>query len=332
MSGFFTLAGAGRDQEQEDQNNHNSSNNNNSLFLFRNDEIYDKNFELWQQSYQLNHQPKQPHQLQQHVDLSLLGSSNRLDEQSLVYNSSDRANNGNNNNNNRASGFGMMRPYGGGSSSSGSGTISCQDCGNQAKKDCIYMRCRTCCKSQGFQCQTHVKSTWVPAAKRRERQQVNILGSSPNSLQLQDQQHQNQQLSLMRGEAPKRPRENPLASHPSGLQVNAFPAEVNSPAVFRCVRVSSVDETDEQFAYHTAVNIGGHVFKGLLYDQGPQSSTHYGIASESFPGAQQPLNLIASTGAATASNNPPAWTNDSSVYPTPLNAFMAGTQFFPPPR
>lgn len=32
------------------------------------------------------------------------------------------------------------------------------------------MRCRTCCKSRGFDCQTHVKSTWVPAAKRRERQ------------------------------------------------------------------------------------------------------------------------------------------------------------------
>jgi LRP1 type putative zinc finger protein len=56
-------------------------------------------------------------------------------------------------------------------SSSGSGTISCQDCGNQAKKDCIHMRCRTCCKSKGYHCPTHVRSTWIPAAKRRERQQ-----------------------------------------------------------------------------------------------------------------------------------------------------------------
>jgi LRP1 type putative zinc finger protein len=53
----------------------------------------------------------------------------------------------------------------------GAGTISCQDCGNQAKKDCVHMRCRTCCKTRGFDCPTHVKSTWVPAAKRRERQQ-----------------------------------------------------------------------------------------------------------------------------------------------------------------
>ncbi|XP_074587403.1 uncharacterized protein LOC141843247 isoform X4 [Curcuma longa] len=51
------------------------------------------------------------------------------------------------------------------------GGHSCQDCGNQAKKDCSHLRCRTCCKSRGFQCSTHVKSTWVPASKRRERQQ-----------------------------------------------------------------------------------------------------------------------------------------------------------------
>jgi LRP1 type putative zinc finger protein len=53
----------------------------------------------------------------------------------------------------------------------GGGGVSCQDCGNQAKKDCVHQRCRTCCKSRGFTCSTHVKSTWVPAAKRRERQQ-----------------------------------------------------------------------------------------------------------------------------------------------------------------
>lgn len=51
----------------------------------------------------------------------------------------------------------------------GGKVISCQDCGNQAKKDCVHMRCRTCCKSRGFLCETHVKSTWVPASKRRER-------------------------------------------------------------------------------------------------------------------------------------------------------------------
>lgn len=59
---------------------------------------------------------------------------------------------------------------GGVGGSSSSGNTTCQDCGNQAKKDCSHRRCRTCCKSRGYDCATHVKSTWVPAARRRERQ------------------------------------------------------------------------------------------------------------------------------------------------------------------
>ena len=51
------------------------------------------------------------------------------------------------------------------------GRISCQNCGNQAKKDCPHMWCRTCCKSRSFDCQTHVKSTWVPASRLCERLQ-----------------------------------------------------------------------------------------------------------------------------------------------------------------
>jgi len=47
----------------------------------------------------------------------------------------------------------------------------CQDCGNQAKKECSYSRCRTCCKNKGFQCQTHIKSTWTPVDKRRSKEQ-----------------------------------------------------------------------------------------------------------------------------------------------------------------
>ena len=54
------------------------------------------------------------------------------------------------------------------------GPVSCRDCGNQAKKDCVYSRCRTCCRSRGFHCSTHVKSTWVPAAKRRQRAALKV--------------------------------------------------------------------------------------------------------------------------------------------------------------
>lgn len=53
----------------------------------------------------------------------------------------------------------------------------------------------------------------------------------------------------------------------------SFPPEVSSDALFRCVKMSGVDDGgDGQYAYQTTVNIGGHLFKGILYDQGPESS------------------------------------------------------------
>ncbi|XP_017250140.1 protein SHI RELATED SEQUENCE 1 [Daucus carota subsp. sativus] len=144
------------------------------------------------------------------------------------------------------------------SSAGGSGVINCEDCGNQAKKDCTHRRCRTCCTSRGFECQTHVKSTWVSASKRRQRQQQQL------------QQQQEPQLQ-QHSDVPKRPRQT--HPNPSASGFGNFPPEVRSPAVFNCVRVSSIDDVGEdQFAYQTAVSIGGHVFKGILYDQGPENT------------------------------------------------------------
>lgn len=134
-----------------------------------------------------------------------------------------------------------------------------------------------------------------------------------------------------------------------GLEVGHFPAEVNTSAVFRCVRVSSVDEDEDQYAYQTALNIGGHVFKGILYDQGLESQymateSSSGGGSGSTTGVQQ-LNLITPTAATAASTatttvsggggvagSGSPFIDPSSMYPAPLNSFMAGTQFFPPPR
>ena len=119
------------------------------------------------------------------------------------------------------------------------------------------------------------------------------------------------------------------------MELGQFPAEVSSPAVFRCVKVSTMDDVDEEFAYQTAVNIAGHVFKGILYDQGPES--RYTSGGES----SQQLNLLtaaattaaaATTTTAATSSNPGTSMLDPSLYPAPLNAFIASTQFFPPPR
>ncbi|CAK9324222.1 unnamed protein product [Citrullus colocynthis] len=178
----------------------------------------------------------------------------------------------------------------------GGHVTSCQDCGNQAKKDCVHMRCRTCCKSRGFECETHVKSTWVPASKRRDRH-LRCLASNP-----------------------KRPKDNPAAS--SGLEMGNFPVEVNSTAVFRCVRMTTLDETNDQYAYQTAVNIGGHIFKGILYDHGPEQLQQQPPTSAS-PDASA---LLITTAESAALLEPPP------PYPTPLSTYIAtGTQFFLPP-
>ncbi|XP_045805621.1 protein EXPRESSION OF TERPENOIDS 1-like isoform X1 [Trifolium pratense] len=208
-----------------------------------------------------------------------------------------------------------------------SGGMNCQDCGNQAKKDCTHLRCRTCCKSRGFHCQTHVKSTWVPAAKRRERQQQH---QHLSMLQQQQHFHRPKRHSLNQQGAPS------LSIPTTGFELGQFPPEVSSPGVtFRCVRVSSLDGPDhDQCAYQTAVNIGGHVFKGILYDQGPPSlytSTapiHEG--SSGGGGHHQPQQLDFLTAATTATTTGISF--DPSLYSAPLNAFMAaaGTQFFHP--
>ena len=136
-----------------------------------------------------------------------------------------------------------------------------------------------------------------------------------------------------------------------GFEVGHFPAEVSTSAVFRCVRVSSIDENEDQYAYQTAVNIGGHVFKGILYDQGLESQymtteSSSGGGSGSTTGVQQ-LNLITGTAATATSTGTTTVSGgggggggaaagspflDPSMYPAPLNSYMAGTQFFPPPR
>ena len=48
----------------------------------------------------------------------------------------------------------------------------------------------------------------------------------------------------------------------------AWPGQVRAAAVFKCVRVTAVEDGDDEYAYQAVVKIGGHVFKGFLYDQG----------------------------------------------------------------
>lgn len=49
---------------------------------------------------------------------------------------------------------------------------------------------------------------------------------------------------------------------------DSLPGQVKAPAVFKCVRVTALDDGDDEYAYQAVVRIGGHIFKGFLYDQG----------------------------------------------------------------
>ncbi|KAL6504719.1 hypothetical protein OROHE_023477 [Orobanche hederae] len=322
MSSFFSLGGKNHEEQDQQQ-----AETNYSLFLPKNEDIYNKGFELWQQSYQfqVQQQKLQSHQSShQHVGFFVGPSNNAGGDEPPNCDT----------NYYRSAGLGfdfkVMNQLGRSGNDDG---LHCQDCGNHSKRDCAHMRCRTCCTSRGYPCPTHVKSTWVPAAKRRER-----------VLQQQLQQDQRQVMTIG-GENPKRLRDNTAAggggSGGDGFELGHFPPELNSPAVFRCVRVSAMDDGDEQLAYQTAVSIGGHVFKGILYDQGPASQFPGGGGGGGGEGPsgsrqQPPLDLIAGGGSVTTSTATAATSNmllDPSIYSPHLSGgFMPGTQFFLPPR
>lgn len=210
MAGFFSLGrvSSSNNNNQEDQQ-HNPANpiTPENWFWYKNEDISYKqgaSFELWQQQAELLLQQRQQQQQDLYSSAAAAGlgmgpiSRSAINVVGGIDNSSSR------------SAFMMVR-----SSSGIGGGMSCQDCGNQAKKDCAHMRCRTCCKSRGFDCQTHVKSTWVAASKRREKQQ---------QLALQQQRLQ------LRGETNKRPREeNPITS---SLACSRLPANASGTLLF----------------------------------------------------------------------------------------------------
>jgi LRP1 type putative zinc finger protein len=53
-----------------------------------------------------------------------------------------------------------------------------------------------------------------------------------------------------------------------GFEELKFPSVVSSMATLNCVQMRSMDDKVNEMAYQTSVEIGGHVFNGILYDQG----------------------------------------------------------------
>ncbi|XP_029127125.1 protein SHI RELATED SEQUENCE 3-like [Cajanus cajan] len=183
------------------------------------------------------------------------------------------------------------------------GSSKCQDCGNQAKKDCSYSRCRTCCKNKGFNCQTHIRSTWIPVDRRRHKVEQQPLPTT----------------NLLGDIIPKRHKHNTFSS----LEEFRFPAIMSSTALFSCVQVRSMDDTVNEIAYQTSVNIGGRVFSGLLYDQGPEQSFNArgnNMSIDPFD-QQHDLNLRSAS----------IHTRDGATMP-PLSTTTTQELLFPPPQ
>lgn len=81
------------------------------------------------------------------------------------------------------------------------------------------------------------------------------------------------------------------------------------------------------------MNIGGHMFKGILYDQGPENNQINLSSGGDGENDGQGLDLV--IGASNCSgrvNNQSTPFVESSLYPIPINSFNNGTQFFPSSR
>lgn len=183
----------------------------------------------------------------------------------------------------------------------------CKDCGNRAKKECSYRRCRTCCKSRGYDCSTHVRSTWVPAARRRERQMAMMGigfgagaggggeggaaggggGSSGSSSGVKrpklvdgSSNHGATNASSTSNATTPRSFDTSSCHHQDASFKQSLPGQVRAPAVFRCIRVTAISDNAAEFAYQATVSISGHVFRGFLYDQGLDEKNAFPCISE----------------------------------------------------
>ncbi|CAL5353991.1 unnamed protein product [Camellia sinensis] len=232
-------------------------------------------------------------------------------------------------------GTGTGTGIGGGSASSSSAT-TCQDCGNQAKKDCTHRRCRTCCKSRGFDCATHVKSTWVPASRRRERQLMAAAaaataGSSGSTSGAKKPRLINSQTTTTSHTSTSNtpPRSfDTSSSHQDASFKEGLPGQLRAPAVFKCVRVTAVDDGEDEYAYQAVVKIGGHVFKGFLYDQGEEGRDGFPDISELHLGGGVGGNGGGGGGGRNGASSSSPILDPSDVYAAPGGGgFLGGSSY-----
>lgn len=94
---------------------------------------------------------------------------------------------------------------------------------------------------------------------------------------------------------------------------------MRAPAVFKCVRVTALDDGDDEYAYQAVVRIGGHIFKGFLYDQGFE-----GREREGFPNISE-LHLGGAAASGVGRNAPVL--DPSDMYATSGGGLLGGSSY-----
>lgn len=105
-----------------------------------------------------------------------------------------------------------------------------------------------------------------------------------------------------------------------------LPGHLRAPAVFKCVRVSSVeDDGEDEYAYQATVKIRGHVFKGFLYDQGTYDAARDNNNSSAIPNIStlQSGSEGASGGGGRGRDAP----SSAALVPTNVSELLGGTNY-----
>lgn len=102
---------------------------------------------------------------------------------------------------------------------------------------------------------------------------------------------------------------------------DALPGQICAPAMFKCVRVTAVDDGEDEYAYQAVVKIGGRVFKGFLYDQGIEGR-------DSFPNISElHLGGTSGNGGRNGASSTTPVIDPSDVYGVSGGGLLGGTSY-----
>lgn len=109
---------------------------------------------------------------------------------------------------------------------------------------------------------------------------------------------------------------------------DSLPGQVRAPAVFKCVRVTAVDDGEDEYAYQAVVNIGGHVFKGFLYDQGVETKDGFPNISELHLGGASSSGIgVGNGGGRNGASSSSPILDPSDVYGASGGGLLGGSSY-----